>query len=665
MPALRALPPRGFAVFVRLMSLVLGTLVGGFAGACALGCAADNNAPELLNVIDVAPREVDVGDRIEVLGVNLPSGESKEARVTFRGDLFRPGQDPLQKQEIVVEKASVGSDKIAMIFSEGLQSRFCGHGDQAVHTTFVGDVTVAVPSARGIPVMGSVKGVTIDFRSPTPRRAVLEARAKEGARALAFMGLAVSPDSPASGGLLVTEVKPESPGARAQIQKGDLIVGFAGAKVASVGDLSPSGSDRAPLINVKRGEAAPAARAISLDGYDMRPPADLLGAGILLGIAAAIIALFMSPTAGIITWVERRVAGRFQSRIGPNRVGPQGFLQWLADGVKSIIKEDIIPAEADKPLFRLAPYLVFAGVSATFVVMPFGQYLIAADLDIGILFVVAVTSLVTIGLMTGGWASNNKWSLIGGVRSAAQIISYEIPGAVAIVCLVMMTGSLRMQDIIGAQGGAGGSILTTGGWPWYWYVFKNPITFALFFLYFTTALAEGNRGPFDMPEAESELVAGYSTEYSGMRYLFFFFAEWANVFVMSGIASALFLGGWQVPGVSPAQQEAHFGLQLLGALFFLGKSWLLIFVVIWVKWTLPRVRIDQMMNLCWKWFVPFSFGAFLLTALWMVLPLSATTQLVVSLITFGAWGYLMVHFVRRVRYNVHESRVPLHLNPFI
>ena len=161
--------------------------------------------------------------------------------------------------------------------------------------------------------------------------------------------------------------------------------------------------------------------------------------------------------------------------------------------------------------------------------MPFGQHLIAADLDIGILFVIAVTSLVTIGLMMGGWASNNKWSLLGGIRSAAQIISYEIPGAVAIVCIVMMTGSLRVQDIIARAGrGLPLGLVTCSG---------TPITFVLFFLCFTTALAEGNRAPFDLPEAESELVAGYSTEYSGMRYLFFFFAEWANVFVMCGIAT--------------------------------------------------------------------------------------------------------------------------------
>jgi NADH-quinone oxidoreductase subunit H len=645
--------------------LVLAFLLG------LLGCSANSAAPEFLNVIDVAPREVDVGDRIEVLGINLPTGEAKEATVTFTGELRRPGQDTLENQEIKVEKAQLSSDKISMIFTEGLQTRFCGHGDDAIHTTFYGNVTVTLPSAtpNGLAVEGTVKGISLNFRPPTPRRAVLEAREKEGRRALAYLGIALSPDSPPAGGLLVSEVKPSSPSNRALILPGDLIVSFEGIKVMSIGDMTPSGRERLPSIGIKRGNEPPIERQISLEKFEIRPPTDLLGAGIILAVAAAIILLFMAPTAGIITWVERRVSARMQSRIGPNRAGPQGFLVWLADGIKSIMKEDIIPTESDQILFRLAPYLVFIGVSATFVVMPFGQYLIAADLDIGVLFVIAVTSLVTIGLMTGGWASNNKWSLLGGIRSAAQIISYEIPGAVAIVCLVMMTGSLRMQDIIIAQGGPGGWFLVEGGWPWYWYVFRSPITFGLFFLYFTTALAEGNRAPFDLPEAESELVAGYSTEYSGMRYLFFFFAEWANVFVMSGIASALFLGGWQIPGVSPAQQEAHFALQLLGAFIFLLKSWILIFVVVWIRWTLPRVRIDQMMNLCWKWFVPLSFGAFLLTALWMVIPMTRVVQvvqLVISVATFVTWGVLMVHFVRRVQTNLREAKVQeLHLNPFL
>lgn len=631
-----------------------------------VGCAPEGTAPELLNVVDVAPREVDVGDRIEVLGTNLPAGRSSEATVVFRGELRRPGRTPLLKQTIEIDRAQVSTDKVSMIFSEGLQARFCGRGDDAIHTTFRGDVVVTMaPSAGGgTPVTGTVRAVTIDFRTPSTRRTVTDAREKEGARVLEFLGIGPAPDSPMSGGLSVAAVRPQSPASLSDIRTGDVITTFDGVRVYSAGDLI-AGGDRRPTMGIRRGTAELAPK-VSLDGLPAGSSVGLLGAGLILGIAAAIIMLFMAPTAGIITWVERRVAARMQSRIGPNRAGPQGFLIWLADGVKSLLKEDIIPTQSDKLLFRLAPYLVFSGVSATFVVMPFGQYLIAADLDIGVLFVIAVTSLVTIGLMTGGWASNNKWSLLGGIRSAAQIISYEIPGAIAIVTLVMMTGSLRLQDIIGAQAGMGTAIWDTGGWPWYWYVFRNPLTFGLFFLYFTTALAEGNRGPFDLPEAESELVAGYSTEYSGMRYLFFFFAEWANVFVMSGIASALFLGGWQIPGVSPAQQEAHFSLQLLGTLLFLFKSWVLIFVVIWVKWTLPRVRIDQMMNLCWKWFVPLAFAAFLLTAGWMVLAVDMRVQLAISMVTFGAWGYLMIHFVRRVQFNLREARIQqLHLNPFL
>ena len=246
--------------------------------------------------------------------------------------------------------------------------------------------------------------------------------------------------------------------------------------------------------------------------------------------------------------------------------------------------------------------------------MPFGQYLIAADLDIGILFVIAVTSLVTIGLMTGGWASNNKWSLLGGIRSAAQIISYEIPGAVAIVCLVMMTGSLRMQDIIARR-----AARSIGGWPWYWFVFRNPITFVLFFLYFTTALAEGNRAPFDLARGR---------ERARRRLLHGVLGHAVPVLLLRRVGERLRDVRHRQRAVprrlaDPGRRAGAAGGALRapaasGAFIFLLKSWVLIFVVIWIRWTLPRVRIDQMMNLCWKWFVPLSFGAFMLTAGWMV-----------------------------------------------
>lgn len=635
------------------------SLIALFAVLFALsssGCSYTDSPPQLLNVLDFAPREAEVGDRLEVIGSGFPEG--KPARVLFKGTLSRPGKKPVKGQEIEVEATSTSSDRIEMILTEGLQNAFCGVGDKAAHTTFDGDVIASFPASTpgALPITGSVRHVRVDLRPPTARRAVVQAREDEGQRALQFMGVGTASDSPSSGGLLITEVRPLSPADLAGLLVGDLITTFDGVRVMSKSDVNPSGASRFALIAVRRaGVEGEDARQISVEGFHPSAPADLLGAALILLIAAAIILLFMAPVAGIITWVERRVSARMQSRIGPNRAGPQGFLVWMADGIKSIMKEDIVPTESDKPLFRLAPYLVFLGVSATFCVMPFGQHLIAADLDIGILFVIAVTSLVTIGLMMGGWASNNKWSMLGGIRSAAQIISYEIPGAVAIVCIVMMTGSLRVQDIIGAQ----------GGWPWEWYMFRTPITFVLFFLWFTTALAEGNRAPFDLPEAESELVAGYSTEYSGMRYLFFFFAEWANVFVMCGIASALFLGGWQLPGYTAREQEASFALQCAGAVVFQLKSWFLIFVVIWIRWTLPRVRIDQMMNLCWKWFVPMSFGAFVLTGAWMVVSPLPEVQTIISVGLFAMWTAVFVYFCARVLHNLRAAHVQIHLNPFL
>ncbi len=657
----------------------------------ALSCwsCQPGDAANLLNVIDVAPRDVEVGDTIEILGSGLPSGDVKSATVIFRGKLYRPGEAGVDF-ETTVDGATPNPDKISLIFSEGLQSRFCGIGEEAVHTTFRGDVIVRFPptveGAAG--VQGKVHGITLDFRAPSARRLVIAARTKQGAAALEFLGIAPDQGTSRTGsGVSVASVRPSSPADKIGMLAGDVILSFGGVTVSSIADIVPTAGARLTEVSLLRGEQT-LNRQISVSGFEAAAiPADILSALLILLIATVIICLFMAPTAGIITWFERRVSARMQSRVGPNRAGPQGFLIWIADGIKSIMKEDIVPTESDPWLFRLAPYLVFIGVSATFVVMPFGQFLIAADLDIGILFVIAVTSLVAIGLMTGGWASNNKWSLLGGIRAAAQVISYEIPAAVAIVCIVMMTGSLSMQDIIIAQGGpglVGDSTLLTGGWPWYWFVFRNPVTFLLFFLFFTTALAEGNRAPFDLPEAESELVAGYSTEYSGMRYLFFFFAEWANVFVFCGIASALFLGGWQIPGVAPSVQETSLGLQIFGTFLFLLKSWILIFVVIWVRWTLPRVRIDQLMNLCWKWFVPASFAAFILSALWVlatsptpgavganglpaagvaVIPPMAQTAIGIGMFAVGV--FFVVYFARRVKFNMKQSRQPVHLNPFI
>ena len=280
----------------------------------------------------------------------------------------------------------------------------------------------------------------------------------------------------------------------------------------------------------------------------------LAGAGILLGFASAF--------AGISSFVERRVAARMMSRVGPNRVGPQGLLQFMADGLKLVLKEDLIPVGANRLLFRIAPYFVFAGMFGTFVALPFSARLVAANLDVGILYILSITALVVVGIILGGWSSNSKWSLFGGLRSAAQIISYEIPAGLAVLVVVLHAGGLSTQGIIEAQ----------GGMPWNWFIFYSPFSLIAFPVYFTAALAEGNRTPFDLPEAESELVAGYSTEYSGFRFVVFFFAEWANLWIMSAIAVLCFFGGWRIPFVSVAETYADVVLDPAGAGDFLPQD---------------------------------------------------------------------------------------------
>jgi NADH:ubiquinone oxidoreductase subunit H len=246
--------------------------------------------------------------------------------------------------------------------------------------------------------------------------------------------------------------------------------------------------------------------------FGAHPPRDILYAIAIFVFSLVVFLGIAFPFAGIVSWVERRVWARMQSRCGPNRVGPNGFLQWLADGLKHVCKEDLVPAESDERLFKMAPYLVILAFTLPWAVMPFSSSLILADLNVGILYMTSVTALTVVGVLMAGWASNDKWSLIGGIRSAAQIVSYEIPAGLSIFPIVLLTGTLSMQGIIQAQGWA----------PWTWFAFNNPFTFIAANVLYISALAEGNRTPFDLPEAESELVAGFATEYSGMRYLFFF-----------------------------------------------------------------------------------------------------------------------------------------------
>lgn len=318
-------------------------------------------------------------------------------------------------------------------------------------------------------------------------------------------------------------------------------------------------------------------------------------------VAALVFFIIIAGFALFAAYVERKISGHIQDRLGPMETGWHGVLQTFADSLKLFLKEDIIPAAVDRKLFVLAPVIVFMSVLAVFVVFPFSEGLVVIELNIGILYVVAISTIIVPGIFMAGWASNNKWSLLGAMRSAAQVISYEIPFCLSIVCAVMVAGELGMQEIVKAQ---------AGGF-WNWFIFNNPFTFVAFFIYFIASLALVNRMPFDIPKAESELVAGYMTEYTGMRWAFFRLAEYGNMLAVSIIAATLFLGGWQAPFP---------GLEFIpGLVWFTGKVLFLVFLQIWMRWTLPRLRVDQLMYVCWKVLTPFAFVCIFGIGLWQIL----------------------------------------------
>src|SRR5213596_2652108 len=317
-------------------------------------------------------------------------------------------------------------------------------------------------------------------------------------------------------------------------------------------------------------------------------------------------------------WWERKVAGHMQSRLGPNRVGPIGILQSLADGIKLLTKEDLIPKDADVLLFRMAAYLAFAPAFAAFLALPFGPNLtFEPRLNVGVFYVLAVLSVEVMGVILAGWASNNKWAIYGAMREACQMVSYEIPLGIAIIIGVMTAGTLNMVQLGHLQGGG----LHT------WIIYKNPFVFLAFFAYFIASLASNKRAPFDLPESESELVAGFHTEYSGLRFSFFFFAEYAAMFVVGGIQTALFLGSWHDPfGLigyyhqklinDPNGTGGLILLNIIAATIFVTKAGIIIFVQMWLRWTLPRPRIDQVLYACVKVLLPLACVILLAATLW-------------------------------------------------
>jgi NADH-quinone oxidoreductase subunit H len=305
-----------------------------------------------------------------------------------------------------------------------------------------------------------------------------------------------------------------------------------------------------------------------------------------LSVAALVIIVFAAVVVLFLVWWERKVSARIQMRVGPMRVGWHGLLQTIADAIKLLQKENITPASVDRGIYFWAPIVTFVAALAVFVTIPFGKGLIVSDLNIGILYILSITTFTVIGLLMAGWSSNNKYSLLGGFRSAAQVVSYEVPMALAVLGVILFTQTLSMGEIVSQQS------------KFYeWYIFRQPLGFLI---YFVAATAECNRTPFDLPEADSELVAGFVTEYSGMKFAMFFLAEFLNMFAVAAIATTLFFGGWNGPF-------------LPSWMWFMLKTFLGVFILMWMRWTYPRLRVDQLMGFAWKFLLPLAFLNLLVT----------------------------------------------------
>jgi NADH-quinone oxidoreductase subunit H len=351
-------------------------------------------------------------------------------------------------------------------------------------------------------------------------------------------------------------------------------------------------------------------------------------------LAAIVIVLGgVLTTCMYLIWVERKLSARIQDRIGPNRVGPFGLLQSVADGMKFVLKEDVIPATADKALFVIAPTISVFTTMLAFSVVPFGPpasqpggfpYAIAPNLDIGILFVFAVTSLAVYGVILGGWASNNKYSALGSLRSSAQVVSYEIPLGLSVLGVGLLAGSFNLETVIDKQ--------AVGFFQWN--IWFQPLAWLIFF---ASGLAESNRLPFDLPECEQELVGGYHTEYSALKFAMFFLAEYTHVVTISFLSAIMFFGGWHFPWIATAQ-SVYWGAPIVKVLVLLAKVGGIITFIMIIRWTIPRFRFDQLMGLNWKVFIPLSVANLLgmmivkqyELSLWWMLPFSAALVVVIT-----------------------------------
>lgn len=631
------------------------TLPALWLGVLLCGCRTSDAPLQLLNVLDFAPKDADVGDRLELVGTAFPEG--KPATLTFRGSLHRPGREPIHDVEIVAPATSTSQNRISLLLGDDLYKEFTGTGSDAAHTTFHGEVIGAfAPRTHGAPpVSGSLGNVVIDFAPPP---GALDAHAEndaEGLRLLQFIGATSDPEQKQR--LVIKSVEPKSRAARASLEAGDELLEFDGLRVRGPSDLIPSGKRHQVRLLVQHGRLRePIESMLDVDGFRAFAPAELSGAARLVGLAAALVLLFAGPLSRVIAWAERRAAYRLRAVQRDARSRPASPSQAVSR-VAASLWTSLPSAMADKPIVRFVLYLTFLGSTALLTLLALGRALVLPELELIVLFTASLTAVSVMALILGGHRDGGPWSLTRGLANAALVTSCQLPAFAGVACVLLITGSLRLRDVVWAQGGA----------PWHWYAFKNPNLLVMFLLFLVSAVPEVNRTTLEIPELDSDHRRGLSLAHPAARVLTCF-AEWASLLVASGLCAILFLGGWQVPFVSPARQEASLWLQALGALIVVAKSWTLVFLVLAARWTLPEVRVHQVAVFWWRWLIPMSVVGILVSVFWtygMRNPLLREVQQGTGTVLFSLALFVLGYFVQRVFAGLRQASGQTSVNPWL
>lgn len=618
-----------------LLALVVAWLAGG-----GNGCSRQPS-PQLVQVLDLTPRQVEAGEHVVLVGAGFPPG--KPARVTFRGTLHRPGERPVRGAEIPVSGMVVGPEQIEMAFGEPVQALFCGAGDRAVHTTFEGDVEVgfaaALPGAP--PVVGMLQHVTLDVHPDGARRD--DEAEQEGLRALGWLGLK-GDEGPL--GLTVRSVEPGSRAVSAGLAEGDVVASFDGVHVGAVGDMVPAPGEREATLGVRRaGAAVESVLLLPVDGFRRAPPTELIGAALVVLAALAAVLLFAAPARPSIAAQLQRIVSRLRARAGNAGLARRSAVASLGRALGAATLGALPPAGA--------PALVDGVICALLAVMPFGQYLVASQLDVGLLFVGAATALAVAALVAGGSA----WS---GARAALHVAWQHVPAALVVSSVVVSTGSLRVQEIERAQ----------GGWPWDWLAFRSPAGLVALVLLLACARVEPDapvRGDSQglAARVEPSSPAPSSPARAKQRGRWLAAACRAHRLVIVGLASTLLLGGWLLPGLPAAAQVGHLGLELAGAAWLLAKTWGLVVVLAWSRDALPAPSLADRTRRTALALVPLSAVVLGVSVGWTWWGPGGAVQLLVSGALVAGMSLAAVALVRRVHHGLLAPDGDGRLSPFL